>query len=386
MKIAFVSNFYNHHQKYLSDELYKLTEGNYFFIATAPISEERLKMGWGTEQAPDYVYYSYINEETKQNCQELIDEADVVIHGSAPYALLTKRLKQGKLTFRYSERPYKKPCPFYKRPIHFLRNLKKIIRFKNFYILCASAYTSADYAKVFTFKNKAYKWGYFTQLKEYDNVQELIQNKKKNSILWCSRFISLKHPEAPLLIAKKLKEAGYDFELNMIGGGPLLEIAKEAVQRSGMGECVHFLGTMTPEEVRNHMEQSEIFLFTSDKNEGWGAVLNESMNSACVTVASHAIGSVPFLLENEENGFIYKDGDMDDLYNKVKFLLDNEEQRKSMAKKAYLTVFKEWNAKNAAKRFVELSEKLIAGEKKSFPFTEGVCSKAEILKDGWCIR
>ena len=49
------------------------------------------------------------------------------------------------------------------------------------------------------------------------------------------------------------------------------------------------------------MEKSEIFLFTSDKGEGWGAVLNESMNSACAVVASHAIGSVPFLLKDGEN-------------------------------------------------------------------------------------
>jgi hypothetical protein len=36
---------------------------------------------------------------------------------------------------------------------------------------------------------------------------------------------------------------------------------------------------MPPEEVRVHMEQSNIYLFTSDFGEGWGAVLNEAMNS-----------------------------------------------------------------------------------------------------------
>jgi glycosyltransferase involved in cell wall biosynthesis len=61
---------------------------------------------------------------------------------------------------------------------------------------------------------------------------------------------------------------------------------------------------MAPEAVRDHMEAADIFLFTSDFNEGWGAVLNESMNSACAVVASHAIGSVPFLLKDGENGFI----------------------------------------------------------------------------------
>lgn len=51
---------------------------------------------------------------------------------------------------------------------------------------------------------------------------------------------------------------------------------------------------MKASEVRSYMEKADIYLFTSDFNEGWGAVLNESMNSGCAVVASHAIGSVPF--------------------------------------------------------------------------------------------
>ena len=48
--------------------------------------------------------------------------------------------------------------------------------------------------------------------------------------------------------------------------------------------------------------------------EGWGAVLNEAMNSGCACIASHAIGSAGFLIEHGENGFVYRDGDMDDFY------------------------------------------------------------------------
>lgn len=55
-------------------------------------------------------------------------------------------------------------------------------------------------------------------------------------------------------------------------------------------------------KVREHMEDADIFLFTSDYNGGRGAVLNESMNSGCMVAASHAIGSVPFLLEDGKRG------------------------------------------------------------------------------------
>jgi len=131
------------------------------------------------------------------------------------------------------------------------------------------------------------------------------------------------------------------------------------------------------------MEKSEIFLFTSDRNEGWGAVANESMNSACAVIANSAIGSVPFLIKDGENGYMYKDGDVDEIYSKVKKLLDNAEERKRLSKNAYKTMTDEWNPKNAAKKLVKLSETMLEGEYKPFPFADGVCSRADKLSDNW---
>ena len=383
MKIAFVSNFYNHHQKPLADELYSIVGDGYHFIETSKISKERLKLGWGRDEKPPYVLQNYTDQTAKENCQRIIDEADVVIIGSAPRSLLETRLKNKKLTFYYSERPYKIKPPIYKLAVHFLRNLKHIIRHRNLYILCASAYTSADYAKVFTFKNKAYKWGYFTAVKEYEDVDVLVADKTPNTILWVARMLALKHPEHAVEVAKRLKADGYAFTLNMIGNGELEEQTKELVEKENLSDCVRLLGSMKPEEVRKHMEKSEIFLFTSDRNEGWGAVLNESMNSACAVIVNSAIGSVPFLLKDGENGYMYKDGDVDGLYEKVKKLLDNAEERKRLSKNAYKTMTDEWNPKNAANKFVKLCEMMLEGEYKPFPFADGVCSKAEELIDNW---
>ncbi len=39
-------------------------------------------------------------------------------------------------------------------------------RNKNVYMLCASAYTSADFSLVGAYRNKSYKWGYFPEVKE----------------------------------------------------------------------------------------------------------------------------------------------------------------------------------------------------------------------------
>ena len=120
-------------------------------------------------------------------------------------------------------------------------------------------------------------------------------------------------------------------------------------------------GNMTPDEVRNHMERAAIFLFTSDYREGWGAVLNESMNSGCAVVASHAIGSVPFLLKDGNNGLIYRNGNTEELYHHVKYLLEHADECARMGMEAYQTISQQWNAEEAADRVLMLAEELQTG-------------------------
>lgn len=383
MKIVFISNYFNHHQKPVSDIFYESTEHNYWFIETQKITEERLKLGWGIEELPKYVLKNYINSEARNFCQSIIDKADVVISGSAPYDLIKRRLKDNKLTFFYSERVYKSGFEYYKWPVRFVRLFSKYNRHKHFYLLAASAYATRDYALTGTFLNKAYKWGYFTEVIRYADIDNLLLSKKPASILWVGRFIEFKHPEAVLYIAKRLKEENYKFSVNMIGNGELTEEISNKINEYNLNDCVHLLGSMKPHEVRRYMEQSEVYLFTSDKREGWGAVLNESMNSGCAVVASHAIGSVPFLIKDKINGLIYKDGDLENLYANVKYILDNQSVRLQIEKNAYNTMVTEWCPENAAKKFLEVSNNLLNNQKKSSFYDEGVCSKALILKDNW---
>ncbi|MCR5773749.1 MAG: glycosyltransferase family 1 protein, partial [Lachnospiraceae bacterium] len=57
--LAFFSNYFNHHQKALCDELYKILGEGFRFIETEPIEAFRAKMGWGKEEVPVYVLRSY---------------------------------------------------------------------------------------------------------------------------------------------------------------------------------------------------------------------------------------------------------------------------------------------------------------------------------------
>ena len=383
MKTVFLSNYYNHHQAPFSKAMDRLTNHNYYFIETEPIGGERQKLGWGIKDYPSFVRRMYLNGKEKDDCQRLINTADVVVAGSGPEYLLKHRLRDGKLTFRYSERIYKTGCKVYELPARRVLYYFRHGRYNNLYMLCASAYTAADYAKTGTFLNKTYKWGYFPEVRKYKDIDLLMNKKKKNSILWAGRLLEWKHPEACIQIAKQLKNDGYQFEMNLIGNGIIEARVQKMISNNNLKDSVHLLGAMPPYKVREHMETAGIYLFTSDFNEGWGAVLNESMNSGCAVVASHAIGAVPFLMKHDENGLIYQNGNMEDLYQKVKWLLDNPLKQKELGKQAYMTVVDHWNADMAAKRFTKLAQAILDGNKYPDLFSEGICSKAEMIENDW---
>lgn len=381
MKMIFLTNFVTPHTKAITDTLYDIFGNNFCAIETLVYKESEIPIGWRPKTRSEYIVTQKDFSEDTEKYIQLINQADTVIIGSAPIKLVKKRLKIGKLTFRYSERVYKKKCPWYQLPLRTVKYYFQIERYKNFHLLCASAFASADYAKTGTFKNRTYKWGYFPQTWEYD-IDKLLSEKTTNSILWAGRLIDWKHPEIPVQIAKRLKNDGYDFQLNIIGTGDMYDEIKALIQKENLCENVHLLGSMTPEEVREHMEKTKIYLFTSDRKEGWGAVLNESMNSGCAVVSSSSIGSAPYLIDDGENGFLYDDGNINDIYEKVTYLLDNPNICNIFGEKAYHKIVDIWNAKVAVERLISISKELL-DKSDSDLYNDGPCSRAEIIKDDW---
>lgn len=393
MKIVFVSNYLSHHQIPFCDAISAIQDIEYFFVSTDVMSLERRNLGY-RDIEKTYEIRTYNNAEALNRAKEIINDAEVVILGSAPDSYIIPRLKAGKLTFKYAERFYKQGLS-YKNLLHAIAGAwLHHGRFQKYplYMLCASAYTAGDAAIFHNYIGRTYKWGYFPEAKKYD-VTDLMSRKlsvtsagwkhPQASILWAGRLIGWKHPDASIELAASLKEKGYSFKMSIIGNGEMEAKLRTMIYEKGLSDCVEMLGSMSPEEVRLHMEKADIYLFTSDFNEGWGAVLNESMNSGCAVVASHAIGSVPFLIQDGENGLIYENGNQKQFQERVECLLKDSEYRKKMGVKAYESIVDEWSADIAAKRFVALSQALLKNEPADNLFAKGPCSRAVILKNDW---
>lgn len=376
MNVLLVSNYFNHHQKSLCTAILKQGD-RLSFVET----DDTHQQGYQTRLQESYVIQYRGNEKA---IEEQIQAADVVIFGACPNHLIALRMAENKLSFLYSERFFKKGT--WRRFIPQTRKnvTERIVQYKDkrLYALCASAFLPYDLKLLGFLPEKCFRWGYFPENKTYQ-IADLCAKKDRRRIMWAGRFLDWKHPDDALQIAKRLKDAGNDFHMDIVGTGEMETQLKGMADNMDLRECVTFLGSMPPDEVRGLMEQAGIYLFTSDRNEGWGAVLNESMNSGCAVVASHVIGSVPYLMKHRENGLIYKSGDVDGLYAHVKYLLDNPGEQERLGRAAYETITGLWNAEIAAQRLIALSEHLLAGEKYPDLFEDGPCSRAEIVKDNW---
>lgn len=387
MKIVFITNMMNHHQKPVADFLYQRLGDDYHFVTTMPIPKKFLEVGYKNNDDCPYIL-PYYKKENKVLVNRLVIEADAVIMGGThEEELINLRVKTGKLLLFYSERWHKRRRSYLALPLRYLNGYvyHRFTRFNhlNTYMLCASSFVPNDCKWAFAFKNKTYKWGYFPPFKEIviNEVMDKRQVKDCVDVLYVARSLKLKHPELAIKAIQNLYLQGYKVKLTMVGGvfdgdknsKKVFEYCKN--QEKLTPDCITVLGAVENSKVRDLMLNSDIFVFTSDRNEGWGASLNEAMSSGCACVVSNAIGSAHFLINNEVNGLLFKNKSRSSFQLQLKRLLDDNSLRQSISVNAYYTILNEWRPEIAGQRLISLIHNLLCG--KDTDYLTGPCSKAK---------
>ena len=247
MKLVFVSNYLNHHQMPLAQEFINIYGEDFTFIAMTPFNQARLNVGYRDLNSMPFVLRAYESPETLSQARRLINESECLIIGGMPVNIVSSRLELGKITFMQSERFFK--GPFLKKDLGrfvkycMYRGGRSAARSKSskFYLLCSGAFTAWDYNLCGLFRNKAYRWGYFTELKQYDDIDNLISRKEPSSILWAGRFINWKHPELAIKLAKNLRDSNINFSLKIIGSGEMLDELSNMINALNLNDSVKIL-------------------------------------------------------------------------------------------------------------------------------------------------
>ncbi|MBU3814521.1 MAG: glycosyltransferase [Candidatus Bacteroides intestinipullorum] len=392
MYIVFFSIVLNHHQAPISDALWEATKHRFTFVELAyPYDKKGANNDYS--QRP-YLLQAWQSNSAYSKAMELACTAECCIFsGVLSLPFQKKRMKKGLLSFDMSERWLKRGILNLFSPTI----LKMFMAYhighwnnKPIYKLCCSAFAAQDQYRLGTYQGKCYKWGYFTRVEKIRvEAYPDVSTSDITPLMWCSRYLKLKHPELPVLMAHRLHNKGYRFTLDLYGSGEYESKTRQLVTKLGLEDVVRIMGAKPNEELLADMRKHSIFLFTSDRNEGWGAVANESMANGCALVASNGIGSAPYLIEDGKTGMLFRSPStsssfenpdlfaLNSLCEKVEYLLCNPCIMQEIRKCSLSLMQEVWNPKVAAERLLILIDYLYKGQKeKNRIYSNGPCSKA----------
>lgn len=190
-----------------------------------------------------------------------------------------------------------------------------------------------------------------------DNKNILCNKKnvnKKLVFIIAGRLIYIKGHKLLFDAVKKFKNYNYDFELRIIGDGPMKKELFQIVNNDDfLRQYVKFVGKVKYEDMVTEYENCDVFIFTSIRD-NTGSVILESMENGCPVICMNAFGGR--LLVNEENGYLFegknKEEIVNSLFDAMKFFLDNPTEIKQRGKKAFEDS-KKYCWKNKVKQFNE---------------------------------
>ena len=362
LSVAFFSNFFNAHQLPLALDLVDTFDVNYSFIAMCRVDGLTGRACLNDEYP--FVVRPYLGAGEADEAMRHAVEDDMVVFGDmeGDDHFVRARAKTGKPFFRYTERILKRGDWWRFVPPKIVRTHSRFTRYRrsNMFMLCTGAYACRDLCLSGFPEDKCLKWGYFPVLDD-KNSRVVRPSETELPVLFSAqRLISWKHIDLQIELARKLKDAGISFAFKIAGDGPMRPDIERSIRNFGLTDEVELLGNLTPERVSELMCSSAVFIATSDRNEGWGATINEAMACGCCVVASDAMGSVPWLVDDGKTGLCFHSGSSDSLFRSVTAVLSDDGLRARCGDSAKKLVTEGlWSSRTAAERLVDFSRKWV---------------------------
>ncbi|HNY59434.1 MAG TPA: glycosyltransferase family 4 protein [Bacteroidales bacterium] len=142
-------------------------------------------------------------------------------------------------------------------------------------------------------------------------------------------------------LAKKLRNAGYQFKMLIGGDGSQKQVLLNKIQDERLQDHVVLTGYV--DDIADFMGQIDIFILPS-LWEGFGYVLAEAMMHEKPVVAYNC-SSNPELIVDGETGFLADANNAEDLFYKTVRLIEDQELRIKMGKAGRLKVVQDFNFK-----------------------------------------
>ena len=155
-----------------------------------------------------------------------------------------------------------------------------------------------------------------------DGAVSTLENKQ---VIFVGRFDYQKRPMEMIHIWEKVHLKHPDWQLDIYGEGEQQQELEDKVRSLGMNIVIHY----PTDNIFDCYRESSIIVSTS-LFEPFGLVIPEAMSCGLPVVAYNCPYGPAGVIQEGENGFLIKRGDMETFAEKVSLLMDSIELRKKM--------------------------------------------------------
>jgi L-malate glycosyltransferase len=170
-----------------------------------------------------------------------------------------------------------------------------------------------------------------------------------------SNFRSVKRPADCVEILAKVRAAGVDANLVMVGDGPERSACAYRAEQLGMNGHVNFVGKQA--NIADYMGVADVFLLPSEL-ESFGLAALEAQACEAPVVATR-IGGIPEVVNDGESGFLSDVGDVDKMTADTLRLLGNEDLRRAFGENGRRLAVERYSTEKIIPQYIAYYEKVV---------------------------
>lgn len=160
----------------------------------------------------------------------------------------------------------------------------------------------------------------------------------ENNFVSVGRFVDKKAPYYIILAFSEVLKKYDNVHLKIVGEGYLLNTCKNLVNYLNLEKNIELTGRLSPEQIRQEFEKSigyvqHSIVANNGDSEGTPVAVLEAGLSALPVISTFHAG-IPDVILNNETGFLVKEHDVNEMANKIIFLIENKKIAKDMGVKS----------------------------------------------------
>jgi len=184
----------------------------------------------------------------------------------------------------------------------------------------------------------------------------------KKRLLFVGHLTPRKGVDRLLRIVQLLARKRRDFVLDIVGSGSEQSSLQTMSHSLGIDEYVCFVGFKQKTDIPYYLHRASCFVFPTN-HDIWGLALVEAMAAGLPCISSLNAGATYDLIQDGETGFAVDFSEMDNVAEKLHWLLDHPSESERLGMQAMNFIEKQVTLKKSAEGFVAAIEAAFARDK-----------------------